>query len=104
MALSEFVIGALAVAFCLQLLKSKYRPHLKAIPGPFLASFSNLWRVAAVYVEDMPGWAAQAHKKYGQVVRIGPNHISFASPSAFQSIYLSRQAFPKVTRSPTLGD
>lgn len=61
-----------------------------------MASFSNLWKVAAVYYEDMPGWNVNLHKNYGSVVRIGPNHVSFASPAAFQTIHASRVAFAKV--------
>lgn len=88
--------GAVFVAGCIQLLRTRYRPHLSTIPGPFVASFSNFWKLAAVYQEDMPAWNISVHEKYGSVVRIGPNHVSFSSPSAFQTIYTSRQAFPKV--------
>lgn len=89
-------VGLLVLAACLQLLRTRYRSGLRAIPGPFLASFSNLWKVAAVWREDMPAWNMAAHEKYGPVVRIGPNHVSFASPEAFYAIHASRQAFGKV--------
>ncbi|KAA8565434.1 hypothetical protein EYC84_009294 [Monilinia fructicola] len=35
------------------------------------------------------------HDKYGPVVRIGPHHVSFASPEALQIIHSSRGAYPK---------
>ncbi|KAI0391871.1 cytochrome P450 oxidoreductase [Xylariaceae sp. FL0594] len=78
-----------------QLLRTRQRRHLAIIPGPFVASFCNLWKIAAIYREDMPGWNISAHKRYGPVVRIGPNHVSFSSPEAFQRIYCSRDVFSK---------
>lgn len=96
MAFYVTVLGLVLLACCLQLLRTRYRAHLKSIPGPFTASISNLWKLAAVYQEDMPGWNIAVHEEYGPVVRIGPDHVSFSSPAAFQAIYTSRQAFPKV--------
>ncbi|KUI58928.1 Pisatin demethylase [Cytospora mali] len=43
----------------------------------------------------MPGWNIRVHDKYGPVVRIGPSHVSFCSPAAFQAIYASKHAFAK---------
>lgn len=96
MAFYVTVLVLVLLACCLQLLRTRYRAHLKSIPGPFTASISNLWKLAAVYQEDMPGWNIAVHEEYGPVVRIGPDHVSFSSPAAFQAIYTSRQAFPKV--------
>ncbi|KAI2768408.1 benzoate 4-monooxygenase cytochrome P450 [Daldinia loculata] len=95
MALVSFALAAIVLIVYLQLLYTRYRKQLNSIPGPFVASFSNLWKLAAVYYEDMPGWNMSVHEKYGPVVRIGPNHVSFASPDAFQIIHGSRQAFAK---------
>lgn len=89
-------LGALTLTLCLQLFRTRYRPYLRLIPGPFVASFANLWKILAVYYEAYPGWNVAVHKKYGPVVRIGPNHVSFSTPTAFQAIYTSRRAFSKV--------
>lgn len=97
MGLLATALVALALTWCLQLLRTRYRPHLRAIPGPAVASVSNLWKLAAVYREDMPGWNARAHARHGPVVRIGPDHVSFSSPAAFHAIHASRQAFAKVS-------
>ncbi|KAI0855798.1 benzoate 4-monooxygenase cytochrome P450 [Xylaria cubensis] len=88
------------VAFCgvvsiLQALYTRYYGGLSAIPGPPSASFCNLWKVLAVYHNDMPRRNMAAHRKYGPVVRIGPNTISFSSPEALHTIHGSRQAYPK---------
>ncbi|PVH91595.1 cytochrome P450 oxidoreductase [Periconia macrospinosa] len=74
---------------------TRYRKHLSNIPGPFLASFSNLWKIKAVYYGEMHKENVKVHQRYGPVVRIGPNHVSFASPEALKTIYTERPTFPK---------
>ncbi|XDG03463.1 hypothetical protein ABKA04_003078 [Annulohypoxylon sp. FPYF3050] len=91
LAICEFF--ALYLTF--QLVFTRYGSSLRAIPGPFFASFSNVWKVLAVYKDAMPQWNIAVHKKYGSVVRIGPKHVSFSSPEALQIIHGSRQAYPK---------
>ncbi|RYC62500.1 hypothetical protein CHU98_g3725 [Xylaria longipes] len=88
------------IAFCgsaliLQALYTRYYGGLSAIPGPPSASICNIWRILAVYHNDMPRRNIAAHRKYGPVVRIGPNTISFSSPEALHTIHGSRQAYPK---------
>ena len=38
------------------------------------------------------------HAKYGEVVRISPDELSFITPSAWQDIYASRPQLPKVDK------
>ena len=91
------VFGALcALWLSFQMIWTRYSSGLSAIPGPFSASFSNLWKVLAVYKDEMPPRNIAVHRKYGPVVRIGPKHVSFSSPGALQIIHGSRQAYPKV--------
>ncbi|KAH9908161.1 benzoate 4-monooxygenase cytochrome P450 [Xylariomycetidae sp. FL2044] len=91
--LSLVGLGALLVV-C-QALYARYRGGLNAIPGPALASVSNIWKILAVYHDDMPRRNVEVHRKYGPVVRIGPNTVSFSSLEALHTIHGSRQAFPK---------
>ena len=84
------------VLSCFELVRTRYRRGLAAIPGPFIASISNIWKVSAVYHGDMPRRNVAVHEKYGSVVRIGPKTVSFASPEAFHTIHGSRQAYAKV--------
>ncbi|KAI1138396.1 benzoate 4-monooxygenase cytochrome P450 [Hypoxylon sp. FL0543] len=84
-----------ALCFTIQIIYTRYGTGLSAIPGPLSASFSNLWKVLAVYRDEMPQRNIAAHRKYGPVVRIGPNHVSFSSPGALQIIHGSRQAYSK---------
>ncbi|KAF7957208.1 hypothetical protein EAE96_002799 [Botrytis aclada] len=79
----------------LQLFHTRYYGGLHKVPGPFLASISNIWKVVALYRGIMPQENIAIHAKYGPVVRIGPHHVSFASPEALQIIHSSRNAYPK---------
>jgi hypothetical protein len=81
----------------LQALYTRYSGGLSAIPGPPSASFCNIWKILAVYHNDMPRRNIAVHRKYGPVVRIGPKTISFSSPEALHIIHGSRQAYPKVS-------
>ena len=69
--------------------------QLSRFPGPFLASFTNLWKVYHVYVGDLEHVLLSVHRKHGKIVRIGPNHLDFSDASAVKSIYGSGRAFPK---------
>lgn len=68
---------------------------IRDIPSPFPAQFSNLWllyqcrrgrRYLAVHT---------AHKKYGALVRIQPNHVSIADAEAIPVIYGHGNGFLK---------
>lgn len=72
------------------------KPGLRHIPGPFIASFTNFWKISAVFHGDMPRRNIEVHRKYGPVVRIGPKHVSFKTLAALRTIYNSRQQFSKV--------
>ncbi|KAF1950338.1 hypothetical protein CC80DRAFT_359164, partial [Byssothecium circinans] len=68
-------------------IRTRYKSGLSKIPGPFVASISNVWKINAVYQGDIHRRQAQVHEEYGPVVRIGPNDVSFASASAMKHIY-----------------
>ncbi|KAI1077061.1 putative cytochrome P450 [Whalleya microplaca] len=72
---------------------------LAKYPGPKLAAITELW-YAKTYTSGR--WHLiinELHQKYGDVVRIAPNELSFASVQAFKDIYgpqtKSRKLFPK---------
>lgn len=97
----SFIVSACLCSIALlllQLLRTRYNA-LRHIPGPFLASFSNAWRVTSVYRQRMHIDNVAAHERYGPVVRIGPHHVSVSSPEAFSIVHASRTAFPKVCSS-----
>jgi cytochrome P450 len=63
-----------------------YATH-RNIPGPFLAQFTDLWRFLLVTGRSSQETYLKLHKKYGDLVRIGPNCISISKPDLIPSIY-----------------
>ncbi|KAI1087236.1 putative benzoate 4-monooxygenase cytochrome P450 [Rostrohypoxylon terebratum] len=88
------IIGvALSLAVVLQLGRTWWR--LRHIPGPFPACITNFQRVGWVKTKRAHLILQDMHKKYGEVVRIGPNMVSFSNPELIPTIYPARSGFPK---------
>jgi cytochrome P450 len=68
---------------------------LSRYPGPLLASCSNLWRFCAYLGGRSHLVEQKLHERYGHVVRIGPNSLSFAGLDDFEAIYGYHKAFEK---------
>ena len=60
---------------------------LRRFPGPPAAAITNTWGVLHQYFHTRTEAVHQAHQKYGNIVRIGTNHLSFASVEAIRDIY-----------------
>ena len=58
-----------------------------SVPGPLIARLTSKW----ILFVDLSGYRARTvhalHKKYGPVVRLSPNELSFAGKDAAKSIY-----------------
>lgn len=89
------ILFGTAIFLVLYILIIRYRRRLHKIPGPFLASISNIPRFLSIYRSDNHLWTEQLHREYGPVVRVGPNHVSIADPAALSSIYSSGSGFVK---------
>lgn len=78
-------------------LASIYRKNgLNRYPGPLLAKFTNLWYLLDVRTNLHCFHIAELHKKYGDVVRIGPNTLSIANLDYIPRIYGTKDEFLKV--------
>lgn len=62
---------------------------LAKCPGPLFSKISSLSIPRQAASGDRHLHLLQEHRKYGPVIRIGPNALSFAAPSALRSIYQS---------------
>lgn len=95
--LNDFLKVALAAIalYIPVLLFLRYRA-LRYIPGPFFASFTNLWRAYAQSAGGFNTKLIQLHEKYGPLVRLGPNSVSVGDPAAVGIIYTNRGEFIKV--------
>lgn len=65
----------------------RYSRGLNTFNGPFLASFTNLWRLWYAVTGAQKQYYVDIHEKYGEIVRVGPNELSFGHPQAIQDIY-----------------
>ncbi|KAL2065505.1 hypothetical protein VTL71DRAFT_3175 [Oculimacula yallundae] len=79
--------GALLLLVVLSYLFSAFVTPLRKIPGPFLARFTGLYRLSMVSKGDAPLNYRAIHRKYGPIVRVGPNHVSISDPNMIPEIY-----------------
>lgn len=89
------------VAVCLisviaLLVRNRFYNRLDKYPGPFLASLTDWWRLWDVYKQRPEVTHLRLHAKHGDVVRLGPNCLSFADPEALKVIYGLNKGFVKV--------
>lgn len=77
-------------------INNRYHNGLNKYPGPFLASVTDWWRFWIVYKKRPEVKHIELHQKHGDVVRLGPNNISFANPAALKAIYGLNKGFTKV--------
>ncbi|TDZ30928.1 Pisatin demethylase [Colletotrichum spinosum] len=63
------------------------RSPLRSVPGPYWARFTNAWYLFTLRKGDFEATNLSLHKKYGPIVRYGPNRYSFDNPEASKTIY-----------------
>ncbi|KAI1469876.1 cytochrome P450 [Daldinia caldariorum] len=79
----------------LRILYRRYASPLREYPGPFLASFSRIWKVMSTVSEQTHLHHIELHRKYGPIVRISPNELSFSSPSVARHVLSAGKRFYK---------
>lgn len=96
-AYAVYILPVLVVSW----LARNYTNHgLYRYPGPFWAHLTNLWRFVDVYGRRPEVTHIALHRKYGNIVRLGPNVLSFGDPSAVKVIYGLNKGFTKVRNPP----
>jgi hypothetical protein len=65
------------------------------IPGPILARVTKFYRIWLYFDGRGPITNYELAKKYGPVLRVGPNHVSVSNPELIPVIYDLRQKFKK---------
>ncbi|KAH8787823.1 cytochrome P450 [Diaporthe sp. PMI_573] len=69
--------------------------QLRKIPGPFLASLTNIPRTYWVWKRHAHETHISLHRKYGKLVRIGPNMVSVSNALEVDQIYKTRDPLIK---------
>ncbi|UPK95858.1 hypothetical protein LCI18_006793 [Fusarium solani-melongenae] len=85
----------LLAGILLRLLVNKYGQGLNKVPGPWLAGFTDLWRLFIVRGRRAQEVHIELHKKYGPMVRLGPRAVSVADPEAIKIIYSPSSGYSK---------
>lgn len=85
-----FMMRTIAVCFLVILGIASYRTlahPLAGIPGPKFAALTNIWLAYQVRNGQSAAIGRDLHRKYGCMVRVGPNEVWFDSKDAFRAIY-----------------
>ncbi|KIW23706.1 uncharacterized protein PV07_11885 [Cladophialophora immunda] len=90
----QVIVLAIIISLVPLQLYFRYR-KLSSIPGPFLASFTDLWRAYAQNYGTIATTLIKLHEQYGPLVRIGPNTIHVSDPAAVSTIYTNHGEFRK---------
>jgi hypothetical protein len=61
-----------------------------------IAGWTNIWRLYHTSRRDFPKKLAQLHRKYGPVVRIGPNVLDVESPELLKIVFNTSKEWRKV--------
>ncbi|KAK5081209.1 hypothetical protein LTR05_008003 [Lithohypha guttulata] len=85
----------LIVLVVVYLIGQKYKKGLNQYPGPYFASLTNNWRMLDVWRRDTHITYRRLHEKYGDVVRVAPNVLSFGHPDAIADIYGLNKGYTK---------
>jgi cytochrome P450 len=91
----EHWAAACLVGLAAWLLRNRLRNGLHRYPGPVAASLTDWWRLWDVYKQRPDVTHLKLHAEYGDVVRLGPNCLSFADPEALKTIYGLNKGFVK---------
>lgn len=80
------ILGLLALKSIITVIYNVYFHPLRKYPGPKLAAATGLVYFYHLMLGNEAGWTTEMHMKYGEVVRIGPDRLTYISPQAWKDI------------------
>ncbi|RYP28374.1 hypothetical protein DL767_007246 [Monosporascus sp. MG133] len=81
-------------------IKRRYFHPLSNFPGPWINSVSELPTAWPLAYGNQHTYYQRLHNKYGPVVRVAPDELSFIGPDAWEDIYGNRKNGPNMEKSP----
>ena len=87
--------GAVFLTYVIRVLLRAFNTPLRDVPGPWLARYTSLWKLWEVHGGTFEKTNVELHRKYGPVVRLGPNEYSIDDPDAAKIIYGHGRPFMK---------
>ncbi|OAA35821.1 benzoate 4-monooxygenase cytochrome P450 [Beauveria brongniartii RCEF 3172] len=98
MLLVFLLLAVIGCALCYKIVKVITHP-LNRFPGPWSASFSNALYSWNLMSGRQPYRQLELHEKYGPVVRVAPNELSFNTASSWNDIYGQRKGVDPFIKS-----
>ncbi|KAI9150849.1 Cytochrome P474 monooxygenase [Paramyrothecium foliicola] len=103
-----FAVLLLAISYSLwHVFYNLYVHPLRRFPGPYATRASLLCKLTKSYNGNFAHYVNKLHEKYGPVVRIAPNELSFIDSKAWKDIY-GHHSSHEMTKDPhtyrPLGD
>ena len=96
--------AVLGVGLLAWLLNNKFYNGLNKYPGHWLAGYTNWWRFVDNLGRRTQHTHINLHRRHGDVVRLGPNVLSFADPAAIKIIYGLNKSNDSDQRSSNITD
>ncbi|KAL7947782.1 cytochrome P450 [Trichoderma barbatum] len=90
----------LIIGLFIRILQHRVFHPLRSVPGPWVNSLSELPAAIALVKGDQHLYYRSLHEKYGLVVRVSPNELSFIGTDAREEIYGFRKGGPPMEKSP----
>lgn len=84
---SSFVVDVFVASVVAYVVYQRFISALAPVPGPFLACLTSLWIANAYRRGDWHRKVIELHKRYGPVVRVGPDAVSVGDVNAVKVIY-----------------
>lgn len=83
-----------------QVIYNIYFHPLSSYPGPKLFAAARLTHLSRLVTGNLTRTVTELHQKYGEVVRIAPDELSFNGPQAWRDIYGHRQGHKGLIKEP----
>ena len=99
MAVHSWLGPTLIIMLAIRFLSFRYTYGLRRFKGPLLASFTDAWRSFYNY-QSIGKPYVDLHNRWGDVVRVGPNALSFRDPRAIRDIFGAGKNWGKVRTLP----
>lgn len=88
----------LAIVFAIisYLAHNYFNRGLNKYPGPIICALTDWYRFFKAWQRTPERWHIDLHEKHGDIVRLGPNCLSFGNPKSIKVIYALGKGFTKV--------
>ncbi|KAK7989992.1 hypothetical protein PG989_010307 [Apiospora arundinis] len=97
-ALDTLALLAIA-ALTLRIIHLRFLHPLRQFPGPWLRSISQIPTALDLLRGNQPMVMKKLHEKYGPVVRLAPNELSFIDADAWEAIFGFQKTGPNFEKS-----